>query len=264
MERWAKMVTKVAILKKNSLSNPVLFVGLPGIGLVGKICVDYFLKQFKTELVAEVYSDSFPPTVHTKDGVIELIKDQIFAFEFKGRHFLFLSGPVQPSLDFRAGSPQEHYDFAEEIVSAVKKLGVKEIFTLAGINVGDKRMESKPGVVVAATGKKMLEDFKALGAAAGQKEGLISGAAGLILGIGAQHGIDGACLMGETNTRLVYGDHGAAKTLIELLIKKFGFKVEMKGIEREAKNIEEAFKKLAEQFEEAEENMPQEGPSYVR
>lgn len=258
------MATKIVFLKKQKLSKPVLFVGLPGIGLVGKICVDYFLKQFKTELIAEVYSDSFPPTVHTKEGLIELITDQIFAFKFKGRHFLFLSGPVQPSLDFRTGSSQEHYDFAEEIVAAVKKLGVKEIFTLAGINVGDKRLEKQPNVVVAATNKKILEEFKKLGATSGQKEGLISGAAGLVLGIGAQHGVEGACLMGETNARLVYGDHGAAKMLIELLVKKFGFKVEMKSIEREAKNIEEAFKKLAEQFEEAEENMPPEGPSYVR
>jgi len=54
------------------------------------------------------------------------------------------------------------------------------------------------------------------------------------------------------------------KKLIELLVKKFGFKVDMQGIEREAKNIEETFKKLAKQFEEVEEKMPADGPSYVR
>lgn len=258
------MSTKIVQLKKQKLSNPILFVGLPGIGLVGKICVDYFLKQFKAELIAEIYSDSFPPTVHTKQGQIELIKDQIYAYKFKNRHFLFLAGPVQPSLDFRTGSSQEHYDFAETVTEAVKKMGVKQIFTLAGINIGDKRMETQPKVIAAATSKKLLEEFKALGAKSDSKEGLISGAAGLILGIGMQKGIEGACLMGETNARLVYGDHGAAKKLIELLAKKFGFKVDMQSIEREAKNIEAAFEKLAKQFEEVEEKMPPEGPSYVR
>ncbi len=258
------MGTRIVFLKKKRLSKPVLFVGLPGIGLVGKICADYFLKQFKTELIAEVYSDSFPPTVHTKAGLIDLITDQLHAFKFKGRHFLFLAGPVQPSLDFRAGSSQEHYNFAERIVDAVKSLGVKQVFTLAGINIGDKRMEVQPRVVVAATNKRLLQEFKATGAKSDEKEGLISGAAGLILGIAAQHGLEGACLMGETNAKLVYGDHGAAKKLIELLVKRFGFEVDMKGIEREAKNIEEAFKKLARQFEEVEEKMPADGPSYVR
>ena len=258
------MGTKIVFFKKPKLSKPVMFVGLPGIGLVGKICVDYFLKQFKATLIAEIYSDSFPPIVQTKQGVVELISDQLFVFKFKDRHFLFLSGPVQPSLDFRAGSSQEHYEFAEEIVDAVKKLGVKEIYTLAGVNIGDKRMGKKPNVVVAATNKKILESFKKLGAKSSAKEGLISGAAGLILGIGVRNGIEGACLMGETNARLVYGDHGAAKKLIELLVKKFGFKFDMKSIEMEAKNIEEAFKKLAQQFEEVEEKMPTNGPSYVR
>src|SRR3989338_5613357 len=104
------MSTKIVFLKKQKLSNPVLFVGLPGIGLVGKICVDYFLRQLKTELIAEIYSDSFPPAVHTKEGVMELIKDQLFCFKSGGTHFLFLAGPVQPSLDMRAGSSAEHYD----------------------------------------------------------------------------------------------------------------------------------------------------------
>jgi len=259
-----KMATNIVLLKKKALSKPILFVGLPGIGLVGKICVDYLLKQFKTELIGEIYSDSFPPAVHTKAGLVELITDQIFAFKFADRHFLFLAGPVQPALDFRVGSSQEHYDFAEKIVLSMKKLGVKEVFTLAGINIGDKRMETQPNVVVAATSKKLLEEFKALGAKSDQKEGLISGAAGLFLGLAKQHGLEGACLMGETNARLVYGDHGAAKKLLELLIKKFGFKVDMKGIEQEAKNIEAAFERLAAQFEEVEEKMPPEGPSYVR
>ncbi len=258
------MATRVVFLSKKKLRNPLLFTGLPGIGLVGKICADYFLKQFKTEKIADIYSDSFPPSVHTKDALLELIKDEIHAAEFRGRHFLFLAGPVQPSLDFRTGSAEEHYEFAAEIVQAVKKLGVKQIFTLAGINIGDRRMEKQPDIIIAATDKKTLQRFTALGAKADRKEGLISGAAGLVLGIAQQHGIQGACLMGETNARLIYGDHGAAKKLIELLVKAFGFKVEMKKIEREAKNIEEAFQKLAKQFEEAEEKPPAEGPSYIR
>ncbi|MBN2067613.1 MAG: PAC2 family protein [Candidatus Diapherotrites archaeon] len=257
------MSTKVFLQSKKKFKNPVLLTGLPGIGLVGKICVDYFLKQLKTEKIGEIYSDSFPPSVHTKDALVELIKDELHATEHKGRHFLFLAGPVQPSLDFRSGAI-EHYEFAEEIVEAVKKLGVKEVFTLAGLNIGDARMEKQPDVVIAATDKKTLERFTSLGAKADKKEGLISGAAGLILGIAQQQGMQGACLMGETNAKLIYGDHGAAKKLIELIVKAFGFKVEMKGIEREAKNIEKAFEKLAKQFEEAEEKPPKDGPSYVR
>jgi uncharacterized protein (TIGR00162 family) len=258
------MATKVIIFKNKKFSNAILLTGLPGIGLVGKICVDYLLKQLKSEKIGEIISDSFPPSAHTKNALIELIRDELFTFSFKDQDFIFLAGPVQPNLDSRVGSAQEHYEFAEKIVEAAKSLGVKKIITLAGLNVGDKRMESKPGVIAAATSQKVLDEFCSAGAIAGKAEGLISGAAGLILGIAKENSLEGVCLMGETNARLVYGDHGAAKKLLEVIVKKYGFKLNMEDIEKEAKNIEQAFKQLAKQFEEVEEKMPDEGPSYIR
>jgi uncharacterized protein (TIGR00162 family) len=260
------MSTNIVVVKQKKLKSPTLFTGLPGIGLVGKIAADYMLKQFKAEKIAEIYSDSFPPSVHTRNAIVEMIRDEVYVTEFKGKHYLFLVGPVQPSLDFRAGSAAEHYEFASKIVEAMKSLGVKQVYTLAGLNIGDKRLEKEPGVVVASSSKKVLEEMSRLGAIADKKEGLISGAAGLILGLARHHGIEGACLMGETSTKLVYGDHGAAKKIIELLIKRFGFNVKLDQIAQEAKNIEAAFAQLSKQFEETAESEepPKNGLPYVR
>ncbi|HZX19843.1 MAG TPA: PAC2 family protein [archaeon] len=257
------MVTTIKFLKKKSFKNAVLFTGLPGIGLVGKICVDYLLKQFNAEKVAEIYSDSFPPSVQTTKGVIDLIKDEIFYYSYKGKDFLFLAGPVQPILDPKIGSMQEHYEFAKTLVSEFKAMGVTEICTLAGINIGERRMHVVPRVVVAATSKKSLESWVSLGAVSDKPVGMISGAAGLFLGIGKEEGLEGACLMGETNARLIYGDPGAAKTVLELIIKRFGFSVEMKKMEQESKEIEKAFSQLNEQLEDQEDSPPS-GLTYVR
>ncbi|MFA5931293.1 MAG: PAC2 family protein [archaeon] len=243
------MPTKILVLKKPVLKDAALIVGLPGIGLVGKISVDYLLKQFKAEKVGEVLSDSFPPSVHTKESKIFLIKDEIFYFNFKGKDFLFLVGPVQPTLDFKVGSSHEHYEFAETLVSYFKSIGVSEIVTLAGINVGDNRINKKPEVIVAGTDDEILALWKKHGAKEDKKEGLISGAAGLFVGIGRLHSIKGACLMGETNPQLVYGDHGSAKQVIEVISKRFGFKIKMKSIEKESKQIEKAFKELTTHLE---------------
>jgi uncharacterized protein (TIGR00162 family) len=259
------MPTKILVLKKLALKDAVLLVGLPGIGLVGKISVDYLLKQFKTEKVAEVLSDSFPPSVHTKDSKIFLIKDDIFHFNFKGRDFIFLSGPVQPTLDFKVGSSHEHYEFAETLVGFFKSIGVSEMVTLAGINVGENRLNKKPEVIVAGTDDEVLDSWKKVGAKEDKKEGLISGAAGLFVGIGKLHGIKGACLMGETNPQLVFGDHSSAKQVIEVLSKKFGFKVKMSTIEKDSKQIEKAFKELSTHLEpQNEEEKCEGGLSYVR
>ncbi len=253
--------------RKRKLKNGVLFTGLPGIGLVGKIAVDYMLKQFKPKKIANIYSDSFPPSVHVANGLAELIKDELYLYRFKGRDFLFLAGPVQPALDVRYASMHDHYEFASKIVDAVIAIGVKEIYTLAGINIGDARLKRKPRAIVAASDRELLKEFKKLGAKTDMKNGLISGAAGLILGIAAKRGLRGACIMGETSDKLVYGDHGAAKRVLELLIKKFGFELDMNAIAEEAKNIEETFRQIAMELasqakQEREEDLQR--PSYVR
>jgi uncharacterized protein (TIGR00162 family) len=258
------MVTKVKFLKKKKFRNGVLFTGLPGIGLVGKICVDYMLKQMKAEKVAEITSDSFPPSVHTSEGIMELIKDEIYSVSQSGRDYIFLAGPVQPSLDLRGGSTGEHFEFATAIVDALKERGLKEVCALAGINIGERRMTSTPRVVAAATSKRLLSSWSKLGAIVDKPEGLITGAAGLIPVFASDKGIESACLMGETNAKLIYGDHGAAKKVLELIIKRFKLKIKMTGIEQEAKDIEKAFSELSKQLSEQPSAEPAEKLSYVR
>ena len=115
------------------------------------------------------------------------------------------------------------------------------------------------------TDDSIIESWKKFGAKEDKKEGLISGAAGLFVGIGKLHSMKGACLMGETNPQLVYGDHGSAKQVIEILSKKFGFKLKMKSIEKDSKQIEKAFKELATHLEPQMEEEKCEGNlSYVR
>ncbi|MBU0636409.1 PAC2 family protein [Candidatus Micrarchaeota archaeon] len=261
------MATRITVLKKKEFKNPILLTGLPGIGLVGKICVDYLLKQFKHEIIAVIISDAFPPSVHTQNALIQPIQDEIVYCKIKDQDFLFLAGPVQPHLDVRFGGSMEHYEFAESILVTVKKMGVKQIFTLAGINIGEQRLTVEPKVIVSATNQKLVNQFKKDGAFTAKHDGLISGAAGLLLGLGKEQGIEGACLMGETNPSLVYGDHGAAKKVLELLSKHFDWKVNMQAIDKESQGIEKAFTQLAKQLEEQHQHSDKPGPdglTYVR
>jgi len=258
------MPTKILITKKIIAKNAILLVGLPGIGLVGKISIDYLLKELRPEKIAEIYSDSFPPSVHTKNSKVHLIKDEIYYLKYKKKDFFFLVGPVQPTLDFKVGSSHEHYEFAETMISFFKSSGVKEIITLAGINIGDKRINVKPHVIVAGTDDIIIKKWKTCGAKSDKKEGLISGAAGLFVGICKLHKMAGACLMGETNAQLIYGDQGSAKSVIEVLKKRFGFKLKMGLIDKEAKEIETAFKDLNMQLEVMADEVPQGNLPYVR
>ncbi|MCX8158236.1 MAG: PAC2 family protein [Candidatus Diapherotrites archaeon] len=259
------MVTSVKFTKKVKVNKGILFTGLPGIGLVGKICVDYMLKQLNPEKIAEITSDSFPPSVQTSKGIISLIKDEIYLYRGNKNDFLFLAGPVQPALDLRLGSSYDHYEFARAIVESLKKYKLSEICALAGINIGDKRITSKPRVIASATDKKLLEEWEKLGAIVDKSEGLITGAAGLIPAIAnEEYKVKASCLMGETNARLVYGDQGAAKAVLEILTKRYNLKISMDLIEKEAKEIENAFAELNKQLTEEPKVEPVDKLTYVR
>ncbi|MFH1752519.1 MAG: PAC2 family protein [archaeon] len=259
------MTSKIVLFKKKKLVKPVLLIGLPGIGLVGKIALDYLITKIKTEKIGEIFSDSFPPGVHTKDGLLDLIKDELFLLKLDGREFVLVAGPVQPSLDFRSGSAGDHYEFASRIVELMQKLSIKEVYSLAGLNVGEERLLRKPEVIVAATDKKTLDSLKKVGCKTGKGDGMISGVAGLVLGLGKQAGFSGACLMGETSSNLVYGDHGAAKSVLTTLTKLFKFKLDMKDIENASKDIEKTFNEMQKQLKQAvNEKDDNDNVSYVR
>lgn len=251
------MVTKIELIKPlKTLKNPILFVGLPGIGLVGKISVDYLIKELspKPTLVGKIYSDSFPPAVHEKNSILELIYDEIYLYKTPKQDFLFIAGPVQPALGNILNSDQ-HYEFSESISNFAKKNKVKEIYTFAGLNIGDKRITSKPRVIAVLTDTKTKQELSKkkinnLFFQDKDQDALISGVAGLLLGVSYNnHKIPGVCLMGETNTKLTYGDPSSAKQLIEVLISIFKLKVNLKKIDESAKKIEESFSEISKNLE---------------
>jgi len=48
-------------LKENfELKKPIMVVGLPGVGLVGKLVAEHLIDELKAEKVMEVYSPHFP------------------------------------------------------------------------------------------------------------------------------------------------------------------------------------------------------------
>ncbi len=264
------MVTTINVFKQQKLREPVLLVGLPGIGLVGKIAVDYLLSELKPKATkfAQVVSDSFPPAVHTKSSVLELISDNIYLYKGKTRDYLFLAGPVQPNLSNISNS-QEHYEFSEKIGWFAKKQGVKEIYTFAGINIGEKRLNQKPRVLAVASDKSTKELLKGknIGNVVfddSQGDTLISGVAGLLVGIAYySYGIPGCCFMGETDQKLIFGDQGSARSILCMMCELFGFKVDMKKIDTQAKKIEESFTQIQDKLKELEKKK-EATASYIR
>ena len=102
---------KIKEIKKVKITKPVLLVGLPGIGNVGKIAVDILIDEVKAVKILDFFSHTLPNSVFVnEDNLIDLPKIEIYHKKIKKQDFLFLAGDVQPTVE------EASYAFAEKVL----------------------------------------------------------------------------------------------------------------------------------------------------
>ncbi len=221
--------------------KPVLIEGLPGIGNVGKMTVEYLIDKLNAKKFAEVYSDNFPYHVFIdKKSVVHLPRNEFYFVKGKKRDLIFLTG------DFQSMTPQGHYEITEKILEFVKNQGVKSIITVGGFGV--EGIPKDPKVLGAVTHEKLIEEFKEKGVIFenGERVGMIVGASGLLLGLGKLKGMRGICLMGETFSRPMFTDARSSKAVLEVFSKYLGITLDMSDMNTKAKELDKAITKAKE------------------
>jgi len=227
------------VLHKNQRAE-VLLTGLPGIGRVGHVAAQYLVSKLPVEHVASLYFESFPPQVIINQGVVRLFTNEVY-YAPAERPFFILTGDSQPV----GSNSEEFYAYVEALLDFFKPRGVKEIITMAGIDRGAQRFTDKPRVVVAGSDEEIVAKFKLLGAKV-DEGGAITGAAGLLIGLGALRGLHGACLMGETSSQLTaHGDPTSASAVLRIVSKYLGFDVDLTELDKAAESLDALLKKVA-------------------
>src|SRR5881628_214830 len=230
--------TKINELSKVSLKEPVLIQGLPGLGYVGKVAVDFFIEKLRPRKIAELYSSYllFPDgnlgINISEDGTYSLPRYEFYAFGEKEPHAIFLTGDAQPSVTGQ-------YEVASMVLDFVQGLGAKSVFTMGGYGT---RSSGDVGSVYAVVGESGLgEKLRKMGAKMA-RGGAITGAAGVILGIGRQRGLQCAGLLGATTG--VYPDLEAARAVIQMLTGLVGMPVELKDLDTEIEDMRKKMEKF--------------------
>ena len=132
------------------LKNPVLLEGLPGIGNVGKIAIDFVIQELRAKKLYSLFSYTFPHTVFVNDDdLVELPSIEVYYKTFDGKNgkkdLLILTGDVQPVDEVSS------YEFCEKVISIAKEMGVDEVITTGGI--GLPRAPEKPRVYITGNNK---------------------------------------------------------------------------------------------------------------
>ncbi len=218
------------------LNAPIMIEGLPGMGQVGKIAVDFLIDKLKPKLLYKIYSHDFMHSVYFNDsGFVELPAVCIYYVKGKNNDILFLAGDDQPA------SQRASYEFSEKIVDFVQELGCREIITLGGI--GMPHEIKKPAVFGAVTNKVTLKKYEKLGGInfkINSKIDAIVGASGLLLGIAQLRGMSGVALLAETYAHQLHLGFREAKSILEQLKKILNLSVDLSPLDRETENYEKA------------------------
>jgi len=234
--------------KLPALTNSLFIEGLPGIGNVGKVAIDFMIDELKAAKIYEITSSSFPHSVFVaENNLVELPTIEIFHKKIKGRDLLLMGGDVQPI------DEESCYEFTYHVLDLLEKHGIKEIITLGGIGLAD--IPKKPKVYMTGNSKQHMDSFQRELKGIIERSlygvvGPIVGVSGLLVGLASQRDMKAACMLAETYGHPMYLGIKGARELLTALDKKLGLKLNLKKLEKEIKDIESEMLKRAEHLPE--------------
>ncbi len=233
------------------LRNTVLIEGLPGIGNVGKIAVDFLIEELKCKKLFEITSHSFPHSVFVnEDNLIEIPMIEIYYTKLKKNDILFLTGDVQPIDEISS------YEFCEKILEMFKQLNGKEIITLGGIGLQD--VPKTPIVYCTGNSKEMVTKYKKGTKINTEPYGVVGpiiGVTGLLLGLSKRKKVPAIALLAETIGHPMYLGITGAREILKILNKKLDLNFNIKKLDKEIASIEGEMLKTTKELSDVQKNL---------
>ncbi len=233
---------RVRIIEYSSpdLHEPVLVQGLPGLGYVGKISVDFLIEHLDAVHFAELYSnyltlqDGSLGIDISGDGSFKLPKYDFYAYTKTVPNLIVLTGSIQPV-------QWGQYEVCDEAISFAERLGCKMVVAIGGYHAS---VAQERGTVYAVTDGSSLREKLEGSSVKITSGGQVTGACGLTLGLGRQRGLSCLGLLGATHVN--YPDAVAAKSVIRTLASLFGLSLDYDELDRAMAGIESRMQRFRE------------------
>ncbi|HWR26337.1 MAG TPA: PAC2 family protein [candidate division Zixibacteria bacterium] len=236
---------ELKFLKKPELVKPRMLVGLPGMGMVARYTINYFIEFLKPELFAEIPTPYLSPSIaFFEKGLVVPVDRDISPFKFyysQEENIILFSGETQ------FGEMAKDNELAEKIVEAAKICGVDIIYTVIATHV--KGYVEEPEIFGVATLQELLKFLENREVKIIDGSLKISGVNGLVIEYALRRGIKGITLLSETafpEALDIKACHAGIKKVSELL----GINIDLSRIETEVKKFDEGFKRYMKDIQE--------------
>lgn len=231
--------------KNPVMSKPRMLVGLPGMGMVAKTAVNYFIESLKPEVFADIPMPYLSPSIaFFEKGLVVPIDRNVSPFKFyysEKENLILFHGDIQ------FGYSAKDNELSEKIVEMAKLCGVETIYTVIATQV--KGYVEKPEVFGVATSSELLQFLESKGVKIADSSLQISGVNGLVIEYAARNGIKGIALLSETafpEALDIKACHAGINRVAQLL----DIDIDISRIEIEAKKFDEGFKKYLKDMQE--------------
>jgi len=229
--------------QKPKLKNPLLIVGLPGIGFVSKLAVDHLVRELKAEPFATLYSPHFPNQVLAlKSGRLRPFSMRFYYARLNKRDVVLVRGDLQPL------TVEGQYEVSAHVLSFFASLGGSDVLAMAGYAVSPP--PKAPSIYSFSTSKQLWTQLQKNGAKTTTVIVPIVGMAGLVPALSMLYGLRGACLLVETPGNTV--DAVGAKHLVSFLAKWLGSDFDVKALDARAKKAQVLLKRIETQAKQEE------------
>jgi proteasome assembly chaperone (PAC2) family protein len=218
----------------------------PGMGQVALAAGYYMLAKLQMYLVAEFSPRELFEVQHVevKGGLIRtgsLPRSRFFVWKDPEnvRDLVLFIGDAQPETG--------KYAFCSKLLEFVKQLGVERVFTFAAMAT-PMELGQEPRVFGAATDQEGLDELKRLELDV-LEDGNISGLNGVLLGVAAERGLKGVCLLGEMPHVFVqFPFPRAAHRVLQAFFTIVGRSIDLNELAEQAANVEKQLSGVLEQI----------------
>jgi uncharacterized protein len=220
-----------------NLKGYTLIEGFPGAGLVGPMAASYMIEKLGMKGIGHIESDLFPPIAAVHDGE-PMHTARIYA-DAKNKLVVVLSEFTIPQ--------SVVYLLANELLSFVRKNGIKEI-----VSIGGMPSQKPSDTVFVISSKPELAKTVAKQGLKPVKEGVIAGVSALLITGAKPFDIPALDVLVEVNPIIM--DPKYAEIAIKGVSKLLGITIDTSELESEAKEVEARVREMLKKAKEGHEH----------
>jgi len=238
-------------LAEESIKNPIILIGWPGIALVAKLAITSIQESLQAKEFLNIQCFDFPPKSVVEKGSLEIPMAKLYyksTDSENGNDLFILTASYQPQ------SPSGVFQFSKVFCEEMHKItgGKIKMYLSTGAMITDI-VHDNPLIYVCGTDQELVQTFLEFDDTKLYEGGYISGANGILPAwAGAKGYAPGICLLAETLPMpMMTLDPRSSKALVTLLKEYFSLDMDFSKLNEKIKEMEdifESFKKQADQF----------------